>query len=301
MRWCFLILGCAVVSILLCPSIDAQSSANSEKPAATGSKRLCSKGKIICVSKSVTNSLVNNPFRIGVQVNSADDIEVAWEIRDSTGQVLESSSTGDYVNQPTRDFALGRTLHAQAFIFTPAKSSRGTLTLTPSRYTIQTGGVDLSGITIPVRLTTAKSTVTTLEPENPDELKGAVSDWVQGEEHPEFNPKLKLVARQIEVMRFNRTAIIGATAEAVLRSFPGQGPWHVTHWQQSRSTAHVTLVGDGWAGVTYYATEVSYLIKESVLNLPGIKKLVFDGAQCCYAPVPTASGDFAFHSDGGVF
>jgi hypothetical protein len=38
----------------------------------------------------------------------------------------------------------------------------------------------------------------------------------------------------------------------------------------------VTLVADGWAGVTYYATEVNYLIEKSVLNLPGVKKLVFD-------------------------
>jgi hypothetical protein len=48
------------------------------------------------------------------------------------------------------------------------------------------------------------------------------------------------------------------------------------HWQQSGSIAHVTLVGDNWAGVTYYATEVSYLIQESVLHLPGVTKLIFD-------------------------
>lgn len=273
------------------PPLHAQSRARRENPAATGWKDLCAQDRIICVAKSVTNSLVSNPFRIDVQVNSADDIEVAWEIRDSTGQVLELSSTGDYVNQPTQNFATGRTLHVQAFIFTPAKSERGTLTLTPSRYTIQTGGVNLPGVTIPVCLTTAKSTVTILEPANPDELKGAASDWVQGEDHPEFNPKLQLDARQIEIMRLDRTAITGATVEAVLRSWPGQGPWHVTHWRQSGSTAHVTLVGDGWAGVTYYATEVSYLIRQSVLHLPGVTKVIFDGAHCCYAPVPTASGN----------
>jgi hypothetical protein len=220
--------------------------------------------------------LISNPFRIDVQVNSSDDIFVAWEIRDSTGQVLESSSTYDYVNQPTRDFAPGRTLHLQAFILTPSKSERGTLTLTPSRYTIQTGGVNLPGVTIPVRLTTAKSVVTILEPENPDELKGAASAWLQGDDHSEFDPKLKLDAHEIETMRFDRTAIIGATVEAVFRSWPGQGPWHITHWRQIDSTAHVTLVGGGWAGVSYYATEVDYLIKKSVLRLPGITKLIFD-------------------------
>lgn len=283
-----MILGCAVVWALACLSIDAEPSTISDTRADSISKDLCSKGKIICVSESVTNSLVNSPFRIDVQVNSADDIEVAWEIRDSTGQVLESSSTGDYVDQPTQNFSLGRVLHIQAFIFTPAKAGRGTLTLTPSRYTIQTGGVNLPGITVPVRLATATSTITILEPKNPDDLKDAASEWVQGEKHPEFDPKLKLVARRIEVMQFAPAAIIGATAEAVLRSWPGQGAWHVVGWRQSGSTAHLTLVGSGWAGVTYYETEISYLIKQSVLNLPGIKKIVFDGAHCCYAPIPAA-------------
>jgi hypothetical protein len=98
MRWCLLILACAIASALAVPpSIDAQFRGNSEKPAANGSKSLCASRRIICVSKSVTNSLLSNPFSIDVQVNSADDIQVRWEIRDGTGQILESSSTGDYV------------------------------------------------------------------------------------------------------------------------------------------------------------------------------------------------------------
>ena len=253
--------------------------AKSETPSSASSGSPCSEGRIICVPSSVANSVIENPFRIDVQVNSTDDIEVAWEMRDSTGQVLESSSTYDYTDQPAQDFALGRTLHILAFIFATAKTEQGTLILTPSRYTIQTGGVSLAGITIPVRLTTAKSTVSILEPANPDELKDAVIDWVEGERRGEFNPKLKLIPRQIEIMRFDQTAIIGATAEAVLRSHPGQGQWHVAHWQSAGSTAHVTLVGSGWAGVTYYVTSVSYLIEKSVLNLPGIQKLIFDREQ----------------------
>jgi hypothetical protein len=239
---------------------------------------LCAPGRVICVSRSVNNSLIRNPFRIAVQVNSADDIYVAWEIRDNTGLVLESDSTYHYANGPIQDFLIGGAWHIQAFIFTPAKSDQGTLTLTPSRYTIQAGGVDLPGITVPVRLITAKSTVTILMPDNPDELKGAAREWVEGETHPlaKFDPKLSFSTRQIEIMQIDQAAIIGATAEAVLRSWPGQGPWHVTHWRQSGSTAHVTLVADGWAGVTYYAAQVSCLIEKSVLNLRGVKKLVFD-------------------------
>jgi hypothetical protein len=152
MRFCLLILAaCGAVFASACPLIGAQSLSSSETPADKGSKNLCAQGKIICVSKSVTNSSVNNPFRIDVQVNSADDIYVAWQIQDSTGQVLEASSTYEYTDQPTENFTPGRILHVQAFIFAPSRSERGTLTLTPGRYTIETGGVDLPGITVPIR------------------------------------------------------------------------------------------------------------------------------------------------------
>jgi hypothetical protein len=53
----------------------------------------------------------------------------------------------------------------------------------------------------------------------------------------------------------------------------------VTDWHQEGNTAHVKIAGDGWAGVSYYLMEVEYLIRKSVLNLPGIEKFVFDPRQ----------------------
>jgi hypothetical protein len=279
MRLCLLIFACAVAFASACPSLEAQSPAKNGAPAAAVSKNLCTEGRILCVSTSLTDSLVNNPFRIDVQVNSTDDVGVAWQIRDSTGQILEVSSTNDYSDQPMQDFTVGRILHVQAFIFTPSRSQQGTVVLTPSRYTIQTGAVDLPGITIPVRLTTAKSTVRMLEPEDPEELRGAVSDAEDSSTLSKFDPKLKLVPHHVTVMRFAQDAIIGATAEAVLRSHGGQSQWHVMGWHQEGNTAHVKIAGSGWAGVSYYLTEVGYLIRKSVLNLPGIKSFVFDGRQ----------------------
>ena len=268
-------------SLILSGAVCAPANAQSHTKPTTASARMrqdasCTEARIICVPKSETNSLISNPFKLDVQVNSDADIFVAWEIRDSTGQVLESSSTYDYNVGPTEDFTLGRVFHIVAFIFTPSKSSRGTLTLTPSRYTIQTGGVNLPGLTIPVRLSTAKSTVTTLEPANPAELTNAVIDRMDRSEGGDFNPRLKLVERKTEIMRLDQTAIIGATVEAVLRLSPGQSPWHITHWRRSGSTAHVTLGGGGWAGSSYYGAEVGYLMRKSALHLPGIKDLVFD-------------------------
>jgi hypothetical protein len=240
---------------------------------------LCNEGKIICVSRSVAHSLVSNPFGLEVLVNSPDDIELDWEIEDSTGQVLESSSTYDDIDLPTRHSSPKNTLHIHGFLFEPAKSQTGTLTLSPSRFSISTGKVDLPAFKIPVQLTTAKTLVTWLEPEDPEALQRAVVEWVESEDHPEFRPKLKLLPRQVAIMRVESDAITGAIAEAVLRHIGGQDPWHVTYWHQDGSTAHVTIQGSGWAGVTYYLTEVSYLIKESVLNLPGIKTFIFDQAK----------------------
>ena len=275
MRKRSLVMACVTTLAFACSPVYAQSSA-SNAPSAKDAMSLCAPDRLICVSRSVTNSLIRNPFRIAVQVNSVDDIYVAWEIRDSTGRVLESDSTYHYTNGPIQDFLIDGAWHIQAFIFTPARSEQGTLALTPSRYAIQTGGVDLPGIKIPIRLTTGTSRVAILLPEHPDELQNAANDWVQDDAHMKFDPKLKLRGREIEIMRFDQSAILGATVEAVLRLWPGQGPWHVTRWRQNGSTAHVAIVADAWAGVSYYGAGAGYLIEKSVLRLPGIRKLVFD-------------------------
>lgn len=237
---------------------------------------LCNEGRIICVSRSVAHSLISNPFGLEVRVNSPDDIELDWKIEDSTGQVLESSSTYDEIDVPTRHSSPKTTLHIQGFVLKPAKSQSGTLILSPSRFSVSIGKTDLPAVGIPVQLTTAKTLVTWSEPEDPEALKRAVVEWVDSEDHQEFRPKLKLLQRQLAIMRVESDAIIGATAESVLRNSDGQGPWHVIFWHQDGSTAHVIIQGGAWAGVTYYTKKVSYLIEESVLNLPGIKTFIFD-------------------------
>jgi hypothetical protein len=275
-----MILGFALVSAFVSPSTGQSVLKTGTAPARSSANLMCSEGKIICVPQSVAYSLISNPLRIEVHVNSPDEIEVDWEIDDSSGQVLESSSTYDYPDMPTRDSSPTKTLSIQDFIFTPAKSESGTLILGPSRYTIAGGKTDLPGLKIPVRLTTGKTLLTTLEPENPQALGTAVIEWMEGGEHAEFDPKMKLVPHHDTIMRVDHDALIGATAEAVLRSGDGgQSPWHVTDWHQEGSTAHVKIAGDGWAGVTYYLTEVDYLIRKSVLALPGIKTFVFDPRQ----------------------
>jgi hypothetical protein len=145
--------------------------------------------------------------------------------------------------------------------------------------TSQTDNADLPEMKIPVKLTTDRSWATIMEFPKSEASNSVIDDWISSQNPSESGPDVQLVPHRVEVMQFDRTAIIGVTAEAVLQSSPGQGPWTVTQWHRDGSTAHITIHGDGWAGVTYYLTEVTYLIKKSVLKLPGIKQVVFDQAK----------------------
>jgi hypothetical protein len=115
-----------------------------------------------------------------------------------------------------------------------------------------------------------------LGPEDPGALKSEVEAWLGEPRHDShaFNPRLNLVPQKIAIMQIQPNAIIAATAEAVLRSNPGQTPWHVTDWSQKGSVANIEFHGDTWAGSSSHFMEVSYLIRKSLLNLPGISDVL---------------------------
>src|SRR5205823_5078549 len=72
---CLLILGSLVVALLASHPVGAESISDVGSLPSPGWKNvLCTSDRLICISKSVTHSLVTNPFEIDVQVNSADDI-----------------------------------------------------------------------------------------------------------------------------------------------------------------------------------------------------------------------------------
>jgi hypothetical protein len=68
----------------------------------------------------------------------------------------------------------------------------------------------------------------------------------------------------------------GAAAEASARAYPGQGPWHVINYSNVQGNAHLTILGDGWAGVTYYLTGLSYLLERTTQHEAGVRRVVFD-------------------------
>lgn len=68
----------------------------------------------------------------------------------------------------------------------------------------------------------------------------------------------------------------GAAAEAMARAYPGQGSWHVINYRNAQGTAHLTILGDGWAGVTYYLTGLNYLLEKTTQHAAGVRRVVFD-------------------------
>lgn len=245
---------------------------------ASATNLLCNDGGIICVSQSVEHSLISGPLDVTVQVNSSGQIGVGWKVADSTGQVLESESTYDY-NFPfqTESESL-KTLRIKDYVLQPSKSDTGTLTLSPSRFDPSSGKTDLPELKIPVRLDTATTVLTILLPKNRDDFIGEAEEWTDNQNHGEFAPKSPLIQHTVTVMRVNAEDIIGATAEAAARAWPSTGVWHVIDLRMDGYTAHVTLMGEGWAGVTYYLTQVDFIIEKSLLRLPGVKRVIFESA-----------------------
>ncbi len=234
---------------------------------------LCNDARTLCVSAAAT---ISNPMRIDVKTaNLPGRFQLVWQIDDSTGQMLGGSTPGEYDSE--RDQDASGTFHIQDFLFMRAAADHGTLVL-HARGAPDTE--DFAELRVPVRLPTGSSEVTTLTPEDPDALRAALVEWTD-QPHREgavFDPPLKLVPQRTTIMRIPPDAQIGATAEAALRAHPGQAAFHVKDWTQENGTAQVELKGEGWAGVSFYLLEVEYLVRRSLLALPGISAVEFGGA-----------------------
>src|SRR5690348_5868554 len=94
---------------------------------AAPSKFLCDEGGFICVPESARGALITNPLRLPLYVNTSQSTDIEWEIRDSTGKLINKDSTSqrmdwNEVGQPRQNV-----FHMLEFILTPADSDRGTI------------------------------------------------------------------------------------------------------------------------------------------------------------------------------
>ena len=274
MRVRLVVVGYMLASALA-GSLASECSASKASPAALpkGAGLLCSDSQVICVPKSLEQSLISNPLELTVEANFAD-VEVAWEVVDSTGQSLESFSTFQYLEPFSDQTSSSKTLRLNDYALQPSKSGRGTLVLTPSRYDGTQGVKEFPKLRIPVRLNTATTVLTILLPADSEKYEAEVSSSI--DDSKPFAPVTPLVPHSVTVMKVKGEDVMAATVEAVLRAKPGQAQWHVTGIRVDGKTAHVRITGDNWAGVSYYARSVYYLVAASLRKFPGIKHVVFD-------------------------
>jgi hypothetical protein len=166
------------------------------------------------------------------------------------------------------------------FILRPAGTTQGTLILSPTAHTGRDDEAkELPQLTIPVRLSTARSVVTILEPEDPNHFHDDYYNWANTHLSSDPTPyitKIPFTAHQIEVMYFERKLAVGMTAAVVINRYQGESPWYLTHWSLVGNTAHVGLNGCGWSGVSNYVSLVNYVLRRSMLSIPGVADYVFD-------------------------
>lgn len=240
----------------------------------------CNDGRTLCVSRSVERALIAAPFQLSVEVSPSDDVQVGWEIDDSTGQPLVAGSTYDYVDPPfSASSSASRTLHIQEYLLQPAKSAKGTLILSPSRFDSSVGKTDLPKLEIPVRLQTATTKLTILLPQDKSSFDAEVARSVEEDFSAPFKPQTALVPRLVTVMQVANGGRIGAAAQAVLQAVPGQATWHVIDVRVDGGDVHLKLDSGGWAGVTYYSRSVSFLIDKSLRHMRGVTRVIFDRPQ----------------------
>ena len=232
---------------------------------------LCDEGGFICVPASVSGSLLSNPLRLPVYVNASGHPELEWEIRDSTGQIIDKGSTRGRMDWNQDDPPAQPIFHILDFILTRAHADTGSMTITPIQYNSHGEPAALPTLNFPVKLTTAASIVTVKEPVNPEAFKDEVYEYADSE-YPRkpFRTTIPFKPIHIIVMKFEPSARIGMTAAAVIARNPGQAEWYVTTWSRHGDTAHVSTDGSGWAGAYHYGALLDYILNESLLTIPGI-------------------------------
>jgi hypothetical protein len=263
------------VRVALCFAASLNLTVRDRQVSRTDTASLCNQGRTVCVSDSLSNSLIANPISVDVQLTAPDWMMLKWSLTDSAGTVLGESQEGEYY----RDSAKGQpaTVRVRNFIFKPATSTQGTLTFTPVKEAAN-DFVDAPGLRVPVRLTTQTTVVTIFEPESQEAMFEAVDKWFS-KQHREDEPidlPLKTSARRQTIMKVPSDLLLEATIEAAFAAHPGQAPQHVARCRQIGSTVHVHIVGETWAGSSVFFTGIDYLVRKSLLNLPGIRGVVFE-------------------------
>lgn len=237
---------------------------------------VCNQDGTLCVNTAVEQSVVQNPLYFEVEVTCADHLELGWELRDDSGKVLAQDKDGSLAFVIGRKSASQRTLAVRDFGLAPATTGHGKLVLQATAFSTSGEKHTLPELSIPVSIDLRTTNVTYAMQANTDAFSQAVATTTEADPaHP--------VPMQAEIQWRTKTVLYappamqgGAGAEAAALADSGQGPWHVTNYGKVQDTVHITVLGEGWAGVSYYLTGLDYLLQKTAEHQPGVRHVVFD-------------------------
>jgi hypothetical protein len=248
----------------------------------------CDDAGVICVPPALEHVELSNPVTFDVTVKIPDtidttEIHLTSRLRDTAGRELGKSPAGAHDRALSAERrSLTTTFHVREFVVTTAVAPTGTLTLSVE-YSDTQNWLTLAHLSVPVVLPVATATVTVVAARDSEALWHATDAWMAswGAAGPQplarFNPHVRLDTREVTIMRLAPGALIGATAEAAIGR-PNQGDWHVVDWSQSGRDAHVTIDGETWTNSSVWVNATKYLIRQSILRLPGIRSCTVETA-----------------------
>ena len=239
-------------------------------------RRACNRDGTLCVEAALGRSIVQNPFYFEIYVRSPAQIVLSWALHDNSGKVLDQDPDGRLAFLVNKSSASQRTLAVRDFALAPATTSRGKLLLHPTAYSITGKKQPLPELSIPLRLDTRTTTVTYAVPANSSGFSQAVTNSVESDPGHRVAMQVEVDWRTTTLLYVQPAMLGGAAAEAAARAYPGQGPWHVINYSNARDTAHLTIYGDGWAGVSYYLAGLDFLLDKTVEHLPAVRRVVHD-------------------------
>jgi hypothetical protein len=237
---------------------------------------ICNDGGSVCVDSSLRNSMVEIPFFFAIHLKTQGEVTVGWELRDDTGQLLDEDPEGRLAFLIASASATERTLGVRDFFLSPAKSGTGRLILHTTVDSVKGDNRTLPELSIPLRIDLRTSDVTYAVPANNDEFANAINDNVESDQAHRQPMSATVAWRKKALLHVRRGMEGGAATEAAARDDSGQSLWHVIDYRKDGATAHLTTLGDGWAGVTYYLTGLDYLLEKTAKHQTGVRHVVFD-------------------------
>lgn len=234
----------------------------------------CSQDGSVCVERQA--GPVSIPFTFNANVKCTGDVVLEWRLQDGSGSVLDKDERGDQVVLATPRSGDVHHLKVTDFYLKPATSREGLLIVAPTCLLKGAHEEEMPAVRMPVVLDQRTTAVRYAAPAEGNAFEDALVESAESDPAHPVAMKGPVSWKTEQLLHVKPGFEAGAAAEASARFTPGQSSWHVVGFRQTGATAHLTLTGSGWAGVTHYLTGLHYLLEETVTHQRGIQRLEYD-------------------------